>query len=58
MLNGVGDLAAVETDKAKVLNALFASVSTSKVSLTSLLRCKVQRGHELPEEIRIELETT
>lgn len=44
----MGDLVAVETDKAKVLNALFASVSTSKVSLTSLLRCKVQRGDELP----------
>lgn len=39
---------AVKTDKAKALNALFASVSTSKVSLTSLLRCKVQGGDKLP----------
>jgi len=48
LLNGASDLVAVETDKAEVLNTLFASVSTSKVSLTSLVRCKVQGGDKLP----------
>lgn len=48
LLNGVGDLAAVETDTAKELNAVCASGSTSKISLTSLLRCKVPGYHKLP----------
>lgn len=44
LLNGAGDLATADVDKAEVPNAFFASVFTSQVSLSSVFSERVQGG--------------